>query len=54
MSYRKTVFVTGLLVVLANALHAQTTSLNGEWKALIDPAGVGDWRQVWLGFAESL
>src|ERR1044072_8589471 len=30
------------------AIHAQTTSLNGEWKVLIDPAGVGDWRQVWL------
>ena len=24
------------------------TCLNGQWSALIDPTGIGDWRQVWL------
>ena len=46
--FTKPVFVIGLLLVLATTIHAQTTSLNGEWKALIDPGGTGDWRQVWL------
>ena len=23
------------------------TSLNGKWKVIIDPTGVGNWRQVW-------
>ncbi|WP_081195970.1 glycoside hydrolase family 2 protein [Niastella koreensis] len=48
MIFTKPVFIFGFLVLLANALPAQTTSLNGAWKALVDPAGVGDWRQVWL------
>ena len=48
MIVRKPVVIFGLLVLLANTIHAQTTSLNGEWKVLIDPAGAGDWRQVWL------
>jgi beta-glucuronidase len=46
--FTKPVFIFLFLVLLADVIHAQTTSLNGEWKALIDPAGVGDWRQVWL------
>ncbi len=25
-----------------------TISLNGEWDAIIDPSGTGDWRKVWL------
>ncbi len=46
------------VVLLEVGLHAQTaminvpsrdvTSLNGDWKALIDPAGSGEYRQVWL------
>jgi beta-glucuronidase len=38
-------------------LHAQTamtnvsgrnsTLLNGKWQVIIDPSGVGNWRQVW-------
>ncbi|MCS3796205.1 glycoside hydrolase family 2 protein [Niastella sp. OAS944] len=44
----KTVFVILFFVLLANLMHAQITSLNGEWKVLIDPTGIGDWRQVWL------
>jgi len=41
-----------------NCLSAQTamvnipsrhlTSLNGEWNVIIDPTGIGEWRQVWL------
>lgn len=46
--FRKPVFIFLFLVLLANVIHAQTTSLNGEWKVLIDPTGIGDWRQVWL------
>jgi beta-glucuronidase len=26
----------------------KTISLNGSWDVIIDPAGVGDWRQIWL------
>ena len=43
---------------VADNLHAQTAmmntdgrkliSLNGSWDAIVDPAGVGDWRQIWL------
>jgi beta-glucuronidase len=25
-----------------------TTSLNGAWNVIIDPTGIGEWRQVWL------
>lgn len=51
--------VTVLLFLLlpANVLHAQSAmtnisgrqvvSLNGSWKALIDPTGTGDWLRIW-------
>lgn len=26
----------------------KVTSLNGDWDVIIDPAGAGDWKQVWL------
>ena len=32
---------------MTNVYGRQRTSLNGEWQAIIDPTGVGDWRQVW-------
>ena len=46
--FRKPVFIFLFLALLTHVIHAQTTSLNGEWKVLIDPTGIGDWRQVWL------
>ncbi|MGL1886534.1 MAG: beta galactosidase jelly roll domain-containing protein [Reichenbachiella sp.] len=33
---------------MTNIEARNTTSLKGEWKAIIDPSGTGDWRQVWL------
>jgi beta-glucuronidase len=45
---RRTIFIILLLILLADGIHAQITSLNGDWKVLIDPTGIGDWRQVWL------
>ncbi|WP_052691850.1 glycoside hydrolase family 2 protein [Teredinibacter purpureus] len=33
---------------MTNIESRNTTSLNGEWSAIIDPTGTGDWRQVWL------
>jgi beta-glucuronidase len=56
-------FRHGMLIVLfficwAGTVHGQsaminvesrkTTSLQGSWKVIPDPAGIGDWRQVWL------
>ncbi len=47
-----------LFTAISFNLHAQdaminvdarkTISLNGTWDAIIDPAGVGEWRQIWL------
>src|SRR4051812_17480293 len=29
-------------------VHARmTTSLDGKWQIIIDPAGAGDWRRIW-------
>ena len=33
---------------MINVEGRNTRSLNGEWKTIIDPTGVGDWRQIWL------
>lgn len=33
---------------MVNVDSRDLTSLNGQWSALIDPTGIGDWRQVWL------
>ncbi len=33
---------------MTNIESRNTTSLNGDWKVIIDPTGIGDWRQVWL------
>ncbi len=32
---------------MINVDARKTISLDGEWKALLDPAGAGDWRKVW-------
>ncbi len=62
-NYKKTVIMNWILMVIISVfsvelVNGQTaminvpsrneTSLNGEWKVLIDPAGSGDYRQVWL------
>ena len=32
---------------MINVQSRNVTSLNGKWKVIIDPTGIGDWRQVW-------
>ena len=32
---------------MINVQARNTTSLNGKWTVIIDPAGAGDYRQVW-------
>ena len=32
---------------MINISGRNTTLLNGQWQAIIDPTGIGDWRQVW-------
>ena len=54
--FKKNILVA-LIILFCNYLQAQTamvnvqsrnlTSLNGKWKVIIDPTGIGDWRQVW-------
>jgi beta-glucuronidase len=64
MNKHKYIFLKGRILIclfiflLADILIAQTamlnsqsrnlTSLNGEWNVIIDPTGIGDWKQVWL------
>ncbi|MBN1950987.1 MAG: beta galactosidase jelly roll domain-containing protein [Bacteroidales bacterium] len=33
---------------MINVESRNLKSLNGNWNALIDPTGIGEWRQVWL------
>lgn len=33
---------------MINSQSRHLTSLNGDWNVIIDPTGLGDWRQVWL------
>ncbi|WP_343521944.1 glycoside hydrolase family 2 TIM barrel-domain containing protein [Pedobacter sp.] len=45
------------MLLVAGTAHAQTaminvqsrnaTSLNGEWNVILDPTGIGEWRQIW-------
>jgi beta-glucuronidase len=44
--------ISGLSLIYAqsamiNVSARHCTSLNGQWQAIIDPTGAGDWRQVW-------
>src|SRR5688572_13631342 len=32
---------------MINIYGRKTISLNGSWKVIIDPTGVGEWRKVW-------
>ncbi len=32
---------------MINVTARNCTSLNDKWQVIVDPAGVGDWRQVW-------
>lgn len=32
---------------MINVYGRKTVNLNGEWQVILDPAGAGDWRQVW-------
>lgn len=45
------ILTTNLLLAqgaMINVDARNTTSLNGIWPVIIDPTGIGDWRQVWL------
>jgi len=33
---------------MTNVNARNRISLNGKWQVIIDPTGIGDWRQVWL------
>lgn len=33
---------------MTNIESRETVSLNGNWNVIIDPTGIGEWRQVWL------
>lgn len=33
---------------MINIQSRNTTSLNGDWNVILDPTGIGEWRQVWL------
>ena len=33
---------------MINVEGRKTVPLSGEWQAIIDPMGAGDWRQIWL------
>ena len=33
---------------MINFQSRNLTSLNGEWNVIIDPTGIGEWRQIWL------
>ena len=35
-------------MAMINASARKVTSLNGNWNVIIDPTGIGDWKQVWL------
>jgi beta-glucuronidase len=53
----RSILVFFLFTIIRISLHAQEAminvdarkiiSLNGTWDAIIDPAGVGEWRQIW-------
>jgi beta-glucuronidase len=32
---------------MINVDARKTISLDGEWKAIPDPAGAGDWKKIW-------
>lgn len=35
-------------IAMINTHSRDGVSLNGEWQAIIDPTGIGEWREVWL------
>ncbi|HMP91768.1 MAG TPA: glycoside hydrolase family 2 TIM barrel-domain containing protein [Phnomibacter sp.] len=56
--YQHIIFVPLLWLQLSHIVVAQTaminvqaralTDLNGNWNVIIDPTGIGNWRQVWM------
>lgn len=32
---------------MANVSARNCTNLNGQWQAILDPTGIGNWRQIW-------
>ncbi len=41
-------YVAGQETAMINPYSRDYTSLNGKWNVIIDPTGIGEWRQVWL------
>ena len=33
---------------MINFQSRNLVNLNGDWNVIIDPTGIGEWRQVWL------
>ena len=58
MFLKKLILSFLMLILLVDNLNSQTAminfqsrnlvSLNGEWNVIIDPTGIGEWRQIWL------
>lgn len=40
-------YTVGAQTAMINVESRNTTSLNGPWTVILDPAGGGDWRRVW-------
>ncbi|AOM77333.1 glycoside hydrolase family 2 protein [Pedobacter steynii] len=40
-------YVSNGQTAMINSQSRHLTSLNGDWNVIIDPTGLGDWRQVW-------
>jgi beta-glucuronidase len=39
--------ITAAQTAMINVDARKTISLDGEWKAMLDPGGAGDWKKVW-------
>src|SRR5687768_3597472 len=56
--FKERMFAVLFFFPLLNSVNGQTAmtnlqsrnlvSLNGKWNVIIDPTGIGEWRQVWL------
>jgi len=40
--------ITYAQTAMINAASRKAISLNGEWNVILDPTGIGEWKQIWL------
>ncbi|SFA40991.1 beta-glucuronidase [Pedobacter suwonensis] len=40
--------ITYAQTAMINVASRKAISLNGEWNVILDPTGIGEWRQIWL------